>query len=314
MNNKPLVSIALCTYNGSKYIGEQLNSILNQTYDHIEVVICDDCSKDNTWNILTGFADKYNQIRLIKNEEQLGFNKNFEKAISFCSGEFIAISDQDDIWKENKIETLLNNINDNLLIGSNSELIDERGNRLGKTLRRKTLPENLNYKSFLLANPLTGHTCLFRKELLSKAFPLPEDGYYDWWFGFIAAHDNKYFYLNETLTYYRIHSESLIQREKRQINQVNFSRRNRKFELIKTQLTIFQEYKFLQKEKQCFITTLFNELFIETEKVGIHWKLFMFLNDNFSELFPERRNNSKVSRYFILSIFCLALKKYLSKN
>ena len=78
---KPLISIALCTYNGSLFLEKQLISILNQTYKNIEIVVVDDCSTDNTFEIITTFALEYPQIKSFRNTTNIGFNKNFEKAI-----------------------------------------------------------------------------------------------------------------------------------------------------------------------------------------------------------------------------------------
>ena len=101
-----MISIALASYNGSKYIREQLDSILEQTYQDFELIICDDCSTDNTWQILQEYAQKDSRIKVFENERNLGFKKNFEKAISLCNGKYIALSDQDDIWIDNHLEVL----------------------------------------------------------------------------------------------------------------------------------------------------------------------------------------------------------------
>src|SRR4051812_38033424 len=100
----PLISIALCTYNGERFVESQLLSLIKQTYLNLEIIIVDDCSTDNTLNIIAGYAAKDNRIKYWKNDLNLGFNQNFQKALSLTSGEFIAISDQDDIWHETKIE------------------------------------------------------------------------------------------------------------------------------------------------------------------------------------------------------------------
>lgn len=83
----PLISIAMATYNGEKYIKQQIDSIINQSYKNIELVICDDCSSDDTLTILNDYENKCNFIHVYENSEKLGFVKNFEKAISLCSGE-----------------------------------------------------------------------------------------------------------------------------------------------------------------------------------------------------------------------------------
>src|SRR5215468_9284257 len=93
---RPLVSIALCTYNGEKFLQKQLDSLLEQTYPNIEIIAVDDASTDNTWRILMNSAKRYsNKLKLYKNEKNLGYSLNFERAIKLCRGDFIALSDQD---------------------------------------------------------------------------------------------------------------------------------------------------------------------------------------------------------------------------
>src|ERR1700748_3070750 len=98
MSKQPLVSVAMCTYNGEKYIRQQLDSILNQTWRNLEIVIVDDGSSDDTFAIISEYAEKDSRIKCFKNEVNLGFNKNFEHAVELTTGDYIAISDQDDIW------------------------------------------------------------------------------------------------------------------------------------------------------------------------------------------------------------------------
>jgi glycosyltransferase involved in cell wall biosynthesis len=101
------ISIALCTYNGETFLGNQLESICNQTTMPNEIVVCDDGSTDGTLQVLEQFKEKFPHVfKIFKNDKNLGYTKNFEKAISLCSGDLIFLSDQDDIWKDNKIEIL----------------------------------------------------------------------------------------------------------------------------------------------------------------------------------------------------------------
>ncbi|UOU99038.1 glycosyltransferase [Chryseobacterium daecheongense] len=98
------VSVALCTYNGEKYLSGQLDSIIDQTIQPNEIIICDDRSTDKTIEILSEYQAKYPEIfKVFVNEDNLGFVKNFEKAVYLCSHEIIIISDQDDIWEKDKI-------------------------------------------------------------------------------------------------------------------------------------------------------------------------------------------------------------------
>jgi len=103
-------SVAMCTHNGEKYIKTQLESILTQTIAIDEIVICDDRSNDNTIAIIEQIQlENPNKISLYKNHENIGSTKNFEKAISICTGDYIFLSDQDDIWKVNKFEKVIKN-------------------------------------------------------------------------------------------------------------------------------------------------------------------------------------------------------------
>src|SRR5690349_6792955 len=99
----PLVSVVLCTYNGEKYIAEQLDSVCSQTYRNLEIIVCDDASADNTLSLLNSYAAKDHRIKLFRNEKNIGYNKNFEKAIGLAGADWIAISDQDDLWELTKI-------------------------------------------------------------------------------------------------------------------------------------------------------------------------------------------------------------------
>ena len=100
-------SVALCTYNGEKYLAEQLDSILSQSIVVDEIVVCDDGSTDGTIRILDEFENKFPLVfKIFKNEKNLGYTKNFEKAISLCSGDLIFLCDQDDVWKNDKIERI----------------------------------------------------------------------------------------------------------------------------------------------------------------------------------------------------------------
>ena len=124
-----MISVALCTYNGEKYISQQLDSIFSQSMPVDEVVICDDYSEDATCNILEFYAARYPQIRLIKNEINLGFRKNFEKALTECQGDFIFFSDQDDIWDKDKVWICVSYLKETGKYGvyTNGLLIDHNG-------------------------------------------------------------------------------------------------------------------------------------------------------------------------------------------
>lgn len=205
MKDNLLISIAMATYNGEKYLKEQLDSIYAQTYKNIEVIVTDDCSTDNTVEILEKYS-KSHGLRYYVNEKNLGFVKNFEKVISLCEGEYIALSDQDDIWKKNKLEILINKIGSNLLIHSDCLIIDENDNIIMPSWKREQ-GNLINIKNLFFMNVVTGCTVLLNKKLLNTALPFPEGiVYHDWWLALCAAKENSICYTPLCLTRYRQHS------------------------------------------------------------------------------------------------------------
>ncbi|SMO58621.1 glycosyltransferase [Solitalea koreensis] len=301
---QPLVSIALCSYNGAKFIIDQINSIQLQTYPNLEIIIVDDCSTDNTWNLVTNLAAEDSRIKAYKNEVNIGFNKNFEKAISLCSGDYIAISDQDDIWMPIKIDTLVKNIGDKGVIFSNSQYIDEQGQLLNKYLLYDfNLSHYQCFKSILLHNILTGHTTMFRKKFSEQLLPIPQNGYYDWWLAFIGIYNNELIYLNEVLTYYRIHANSVIQKEAE--TEKRIGRQALRLKIVKTQIKAFLEYKRLTQNDREFLMS-FYESHNTIEHKSFIFNIFMF--KNFFSLYPDRR------RKRLLSNVVFFIKKCLNKN
>ena len=106
-NNYPLISIVLATYNGERYLKEQLDTVFQQTYSNLEIVAIDDCSSDTTVSILHHYASVHSNMKVYVNERNMGHIKAFEKGISLSTGVFIALCDQDDIWNKHKIELLM---------------------------------------------------------------------------------------------------------------------------------------------------------------------------------------------------------------
>lgn len=221
------ISVALCTYNGGLFLEEQLDSIFTQTLPVDEVIICDDCSNDNTVQIIQKYMVIYpSVIELYINEKQLKTIKNFEKAISLTTGDYIFLCDQDDIWIPQKVQKMIKNMKENpraLLLFSNGDLIDDNGRYLNTTLWKewgfdenaKKIWENMSAAfSNLLYNKnyVTGATVLFNQNLKKIAMPinLPNGYYHDTWFAIHAAGENGLFYMDESLINYRIHKNQQV--------------------------------------------------------------------------------------------------------
>lgn len=207
-----LISIAMCSYNGERFIKEQIDSIIAQTYTKFELIIVDDGSKDNTINIIKDYQLKDNRIKLFQNEKNLGFVKNFEKAISLCSGDFIALADQDDVWKKDKIEVFIRNIGQNMLIYSDAILIDQYSRKTGHQLVRPSnyLVKGKCNKAFIFYNCVSGNTLMFRKELVKDIIPIPKEiTFHDIWIAFLASSKGTITFTNEPMTYYRRYNEQI---------------------------------------------------------------------------------------------------------
>lgn len=210
-SQRPLISIALCTFNGANFLREQLESALNQTYDNFEIVIVDDGSTDGTLQIIEKFASVDKRIRYYKNSERLNLNKNFEKAMELCQGEYVCPCDQDDIWANNKLECLLQNIGSNNLIFSNSTYIDCTGNSLNRNLSDDYAHQNFNTPlAFIFVNAIPGHTMMIQKHVIKAAMPFPLSVFYDHWLAFVSLSDGEIKYVPETLQFYRQHSSNTV--------------------------------------------------------------------------------------------------------
>lgn len=211
----------MTTYNGEKYLQEQIDSILKQTIKDFELIICDDCSNDSTLRILRDFSKKDKRIKLFFNEKNIGFKKNFEKAISLCSNELISLSDQDDIWEPNHLEKLLGIIGDFDLACGNAELINSNGSyinlKLSDTDFLEFIPSNnkILYRILCHTGCFQGASMLIKKTLLEKALPIPDDVFFhDAWFSACACCNNGINYTFEIVTKYRQHDKQITNHTK----------------------------------------------------------------------------------------------------
>ena len=215
-NTSPLISILVATYNGEKFILDQLESLYNQTYSNKELIIVDDCSTDNTVKIIENWSTNKSNVKLYTFKENLGYLKNFERGIKLCEGNYISLCDQDDIWDIEKTYKLYQKIGINDLAYCNSSFVDEDLKNLNKSFKDKSnmLSSNdpLNY---LIRNNISGHALLFKKDLLVSNFKFPEFITHDRWLAFLASSRNGTVFLDESLVKYRIHNNNSLGGKKR---------------------------------------------------------------------------------------------------
>ena len=205
------VSIVLGTYNGEKFLKEQLDSIINQTYTNMEIVVTDDASTDGTKNILDDYAKKDNRIKIYFNDKNIGLIKNFEKGVQQTHGAYIAFADQDDVWAVDKIEKLVSNLGDAMLVYCNSEYIDADGKTINRKLTDYRNP--VNGRNLFLADEdsgmwVAGHALLFRRELLDAALPFTPYVPHDMWMACIAMLKGNIRFIPDALAFYRQHGNN----------------------------------------------------------------------------------------------------------
>jgi glycosyltransferase involved in cell wall biosynthesis len=208
---QPLISVVMATYNGAEYLSEQLDSLLAQTYPNMEIVICDDASTDGTSLLLASYAAIHSNIRVYHNKENLGYIRNFERAITLSSGSLVALCDQDDYWFPEKLAVQYASMGESVLVYCDSYICNADLSLTGKTV--SSISNCNSYNSCLqqaVFCRIYGNTMLFKKSILQGALPFPTVLPHDWWIAYIAACKGAITYCNEKLVKYRQHENNLI--------------------------------------------------------------------------------------------------------
>ena len=219
------IDVLLATYNGEKYLTEQIESILNQTYRNIRILISDDCSKDNTREIIKKYQKKDSRIHAYFQENNLGYIKNFEFLIKQVESNMFMLSDQDDVWLPEKIEKtaeVMKRENADLVFGD-LEVVDENLKTINPSfneymlLKRKINKCIKNYKVNYLYNCVTGCTTLIKSKWIEKILPIPSNSRYvphDYWIGIMIALEGKLAYVEKPYIKYRQHGNNQIGTDK----------------------------------------------------------------------------------------------------
>ena len=212
MSNKVKISIALATYNGENFLSEQIDSILAQTVRDWELIISDDGSSDNTLSIIKKYMKQDFRIHLVENKNRHGCAGNFENALNYCTGEYIAFCDQDDVWTEDHLEHLLSILGDKSLAFADAEAVDIDLQSLNFFLGEKFLITEDHLKNNLLLhliflNFVQGTAVLFKKELLDF-LPFPYVLFHDHWAAISAVLKNGIAYSSKSILKYRQHGSN----------------------------------------------------------------------------------------------------------
>lgn len=224
------VSVALCTYNGARFIREQVRSMCLQTHPPVEIVLSDDGSTDDSVAVARDAWRACHlerpgldiRLQVLQNDRSLGVTRNFQQAVSACRAQLIALSDQDDVWDAGRLETMsqiFSARDDLLLLHSDARLIDEAGRDLDRSLfgalgvrasEISLIHEGRAFDVLLRRNLATGATIVFRRELLQRALPFPEGWLHDEWLAVIASSTGGVDVIEQATIGYRQHAANQV--------------------------------------------------------------------------------------------------------
>lgn len=317
------VDILLATYNGEKFISQQIDSILSQTYSNFRLLISDDCSTDGTRKILQEYKAKDSRIELFFQGKNLGVIKNFEYLLKKVENKFYMLSDQDDIWKENKIqrsiEKIINSESD--LVYSDLEVVDENLNVIYesywklKGIYRKIKKYN-NFNALYLNNFITGCTLISKKEFIKYILPLPEESKFvlhDYWISLVVSQKGKISYIEEPLIKYRQHKNNKIGSKKQsdtlksidEIRELFIRVKKEHFKVFIKNEQIFEDEKIKKLNKKALS---YYEMLNEKKNVNFKgWILFF-------KLYKYEKVSYMIQNFVILNLPVLARALYKFKK
>jgi glycosyltransferase involved in cell wall biosynthesis len=223
LNLDQRISVAMCTYNGSRFLPDQLASIASQTRLPDELVVCDDGSTDTTGKIVEEFSRSVSfPVRFVRNAANLGSTKNFDQAIGLCTGDLIALSDQDDIWLPEKLARQAEVLQGDPAMGgvfTEGDLVDDQARPIGKKLWSShsfTPQEQRSFQAggttsvLLKRNVVTGATLMLRSDLRPIFLPIPTGWVHDGWIAWMLTIYSKLGMIPEPLIQYRLHASQQV--------------------------------------------------------------------------------------------------------
>ena len=295
------LSIVMCTYNGAAFVEAQVQSILAQTYPFVELVIVDDASTDQTYALLQQFATTDTRIRLLQNSTNIGYNANFEKAIRYSSGAYIAFADQDDIWEKEKLALMME------AIEPSTALIYCDSVRFSDTIPTNPQPNKKNRRiegtnPMLLAmfNTVSGHASIMRRSALMPLLPFPKDVYYDWWMALHATISGGIQFLPFIGVYQRMHTQNITIQQ----GLTEQEHRNNYLLMLNKHLAAFASIQGFPVSIQAFFKQ-FSKLWNRSLTMKFNGRLFVFLLQHHRPLFYYKvRRVPIISAFKVSFLFC----------
>jgi glycosyltransferase involved in cell wall biosynthesis len=233
--NRDLISVVLTSYNREHFILEQLDSIIAQTYGNWELIIVDDCSTDESKEIIQEFIKKNSdkKITFIKNEKNIGVAKNFEKGLQIASGEYVAVCDSDDVWLDDKLEKELRFLKSGNfgMVYSDLVVVDENLKVIKKSFIQSCLSyfcsqKHDSFDELINDNHIVGPTILFDAKLKQKIIPFSEHAIQDFWITIVCSLFSTIGFLDEPTVLYRQHSGNMVGASKLSIYSLIFHKNN----------------------------------------------------------------------------------------
>lgn len=270
----PLVSVALASFNGAKFLSQQLDSLLSQEYDNMEIVISDDGSTDGTVEIIETYAMRDPRIRFLPMDGHRGYVGNFMRAFRACRGELISPCDQDDIWYAEKTRRLVEAIGDASLVYCNSRFVDEDNISLGKRISDNSeMLRGSDARSLIFCTSICGHAMLFRSQLLDFIDEYNDIAYIDWFISFLAMEKGRVDYIDEVLVDWRQHENSTT-------FHVRDTKKPLRKKTLETDLRMLAVFSSVESMHQEFI----NEAYVKMDKWMsslIYLPMFFFVLKNY---------------------------------
>lgn len=296
------VAVIMSTYNGEKFVAEQLDSILNQTYSNIEIIIRDDGSKDNTVNIIKEYQKQYKNIKLYEGKN-LGFIKSFFELLKLAEADYYAYADQDDVWLQNKIRLAVNSLNKldntkpNMAFG-NSDYYDENMKFLSRGPRNK----KYSFLTALFACVTQGMTMTVNKKTRDMIIEnMPKSCFFhDWWTYLLCIGMGNVAYDNETVVKYRRRKENATSEGQGYIRLLIWRVKNLLFKDgmrdIKQQMINFKDYYYYQlSDENKKIINLFSD---EDYNFSLTLKKVFY---------PKRIRNNIIDDFMLRIIFLIGV-------
>jgi rhamnosyltransferase len=310
MNTK--INILMATYNGEKYIAEQIDSIINQSYENWNLLIRDDVSNDNTLNIIKQYSNVDSRIKVISdNKGNLGIVKNFEELLKHSNSEYVMFSDQDDVWLENKIQVIFSSMlklkekhveGSPLLVHSDSYIVDDNLNIISSNFIGKRGNEK-GVDKILFAPCVQGASMMINKFLKNIVLPFPEKiNIHDYYISVVNELIGKRSFIESPLMYYRQHSKNEIG--------VNNSL------LFKIKKLLKRDFYLSSLEEKLTVKTIYNKFYgkINDKDRDIIEKYFYIANKNnlFKKIFYVFKNNFRATDGQVALIFKILFTKELN--